>query len=200
MVTEKRAASDLMAAALAFDEALERFGKLAEAAGQGPLDSQENLQRAARMFDDIGASEKTLSQAAQTLVTALDSARQTQESHAAAIQRLAALIEERSSVAAGLLRRYGAMGEKAADLNRLALRIAARNANGGRTEDGELLPALGELRARMAEVADGAKSLTAAAQEADFEDIARQAESLREQIMAADDKVAGIEKSLTSRL
>jgi hypothetical protein len=91
------------------------------------------------------------------------------------------------------------MGEKAADLNQLALGIAAKHANGERSDDAELLPALGELRARMADVADGAKSLTAAAREADFEDIARQADSLRQQIMAADDKVEAIEKSLAAR-
>ena len=91
------------------------------------------------------------------------------------------------------------MGVKAADLNQLALGIAAKHANGERSDDAELLPALGELRTRMAEVATGAKSLNAAAREADFEDIARQADSLRQQIMAADDKVAAIEKSLAER-
>jgi hypothetical protein len=198
MVIEKRAASELMAAALAFDEELESFGRLTEAARRGPLNSQKNLERAARMFDDIGESEKRLSQAAQTLVTALNAARQKQEAHALAIQERADLIEQRTAAAAGLLQRYGAMGGKASDLNQLALGIAAKHATGERSDDADLLPALGEMRARMADVADGAKSLTAAAREADFEDIARQADSLRQQIMAADDKVAAIEKGLAN--
>ena len=199
MVTEKRAASELMEAALAFDEELEHFGRLAEGVRQGPLNSQKNLERAARMFDDIGESEKRLSQAAQTLVMALNAARQRQEGHALTIQQRADLIEQRTAAAAELLQRYGAMGEKAADLNQLALGIAAKNTNGERADDTELLPALGELRARMAEVTDDAKSLMVAAREADFEDIARQADSLRQQITAADGKVAAIEKSLAAK-
>jgi hypothetical protein len=197
MVTEKRA-SELMAAALAFDEELERFGRLAEAARQGPLNSQKNLERAARMFDDIGESEKRLGEVAQTLVTALNAARQKQESHAVAIQKRADLIEQRTAAAAVLLQQYAAMGEKAAELNQLALAIAAKSADGQRN-DAELLPALGELRARMGEVAENAKNLVVAAREADFDDIARQADSLRQQITAADQKVAAIEKSLAAR-
>jgi hypothetical protein len=196
---EKRPASELMAAALAFDEELDRFGRLAEAVGRGPLNSQKNLERAAHMFDDIGQAEKRLGEAAQALVTALNAARQKQETHAAAIQRRAALIEQRTATAAELLQRYGAMGQKAADLNELALGIAARSSNGGDGADSDLLGSLSELRTRMAEVAAGAGNLTAAAREVDFEDIARQADSLRQQIMAADGKVAAIEKSLAGR-
>ncbi len=198
MVTEKREVSDLMAAALAFDDELEHFGKLAEAARKGPLNSQKNLERAARMFDEIGASEKRLGTAAQALVSTLNVARQKQESHALSIQQRADLIEQRTTAVAALLQRYAALGEKAAALNQLAVGIAAKSSNGERVSDAELRPALGELRARMGEVAEGARSLTAAAREADFEDIARQADSLRQQITAADDKVAAIEKSLAS--
>jgi hypothetical protein len=199
MTSEKRAVSELMAAALAFDEELERFGKLADAARQGPLNSQKNLERAARMFDDIGEAEKRLGQAAQTLVVMLNTARQKQESHALAIQKRAEQIEQRTAAASELLQRYGSMGEKAAELNQLALAIAAKSSGGERSDDTELLSSLAELRARMAEVADGAKSLVGAAREADFEDIGRQADSLRQQILAADGKVAAIEKSLAAK-
>jgi hypothetical protein len=195
---EKRAASELMAAAQAFDEELDRFGKLAEAVNRGPLNSQKTLERTAHVFDDIGQAEKRLSEVAQALVTALNAARQKQESHAAAIQRRASLFEQRTATAAALLQRYGAMGQKAADLNELALDIAAKSSNG----DGvgtDLLGALAQLRTRMAEVAEGASNLTAAARGEDFEDIARQADSLRQQIVAADGKVAAIEKSLAER-
>jgi hypothetical protein len=188
-----------MTAALAFDDELERFGRLAEAVGRGPLNSQKNLERAANMFDDIAQAEKRLGEAAQALVTALNASRKKQESHAAAIQQRAAVIQERTATAAELLQRYGVMGQKAADLNEMALGIAAKSSNGNGGPDANLLPALAELRTRMAEVASGAGSLTAAAREVDFEDIARQADSLRQQVVAADRKVEAIEKSLAAR-
>jgi phosphoribosyl-ATP pyrophosphohydrolase len=58
---------------------------------------------------------------------------------------------------------------------------------------------LGQVRARLAEVQEGALELVAAAQEADFEDIAGEASSLREQVAAADVKIAAIERSLAAR-
>src|SRR5262249_55611331 len=124
---EKRAVSELMAAAPAVDEELERFGQLADGAPQGPPNSQKNPEGAARMFDDIGQAEKRLSEAAQTLVTELNVARQKQETHAATIQQRATQIEQRSAVASELLQRYGAIGEQASELNQLALSIAAKS-------------------------------------------------------------------------
>jgi phosphoribosyl-ATP pyrophosphohydrolase len=51
----------------------------------------------------------------------------------------------------------------------------------------------------LAEVLEGALELVAAAQEADFEDIAGEASLLREQVAAADVKIAAIERSLAAR-
>src|SRR5262245_46302685 len=100
---EKRAASELMSAALAFDEELERFGKLADAVNRAPLNSQKNLERAARMFDEVGAAEKRLGEAAQSLVMALNVARQKQETHAGVISERAKAIEQRTAAASELL-------------------------------------------------------------------------------------------------
>ncbi len=197
MSTEKR--SELVTAAEAFDDELARFARLAEAARKGPLNSQKSLQRAARAFQEISEAEKRLGEAAQTLVSALTEARQRQEQQALAIQGRAQEIEQRSGIAADLLQRYGAIGEKAAELNTLVLNIAAQGSNGGPVPPSTLLPALGELRTRMADVAEGAQGLTAAAREADFDDIARQVDSLRQQIVAADSKVAAIERTLANR-
>jgi hypothetical protein len=51
----------------------------------------------------------------------------------------------------------------------------------------------------MGEIADSAAGLVAAAREADFDDIARQADSLRQQIVAVSQKVESIERALAPR-
>ena len=51
----------------------------------------------------------------------------------------------------------------------------------------------------MTEVADSAAALVAAAREADFDDIARQADSMRQQIVAVGGKVRDIERALAAR-
>jgi hypothetical protein len=198
MANDKVQASELMAAAAAFDEHLARFAHLAETARQGPLNSQKSLQRAARAFQEIGDAEKRLGVAAQELVLALTAARRSQEVQAQAIQERAQEIARRTAVAADLLKRYGAIGGKAAELNALVLDLAGKKADGA-PAGGEVLPVLGQVRARLAEVQEGALELVAAAQEADFEDIAGEATSLREQVAAADVKIAAIERSLASR-
>jgi len=198
MANDKVQASELMAAAAAFDEHLARFAHLAETARQGPLNSQKSLQRAARAFQEIGDAEKRLGVAAQELVLALTAARRTQELQAQAIQERAQEIARRTAVAADLLKRYGAIGGKAAELNALVLDLAGKKTDGA-AAGGEVLPVLGQVRARLAEVQEGALELVAAAQEADFEDIAGEASSLREQVAAADVKIAAIERSLAAR-
>ncbi len=187
-----------MAAAATFDAQLARFAELAEIARQGPLNSQKNLQRAARAFQEIGEAEKKLGVAAQELVGALTTARRTQETQAQAIQERAQEIARRTAVAADLLKQYGAIGEKASELNSLVLDLAGKKSDGG-AANSELLPLLGQVRARLGEVLDGALRLVTAAREADFEDIAGEADSLREQVAAADGKIAAIEKSLAAR-
>src|SRR6185295_8751381 len=106
MSGEKRPTSELLTAAETFDDELERFGRLVEAARRGPLNSQKNLERAARAFQDIGKSEKRLGEAATALVGALQAARQRQEVQAEAVQGRAQEIEARTAVAADLLQRY----------------------------------------------------------------------------------------------
>ena len=52
---------------------------------------------------------------------------------------------------------------------------------------------------RPKEISEGALALVNAAREVDFEDIAGEADSLREQVAAADGKIAAIEKTLAAR-
>jgi hypothetical protein len=199
MANEKRPTSELLAAAEAFDDELARFGRLVEVARTGPLNSQKNLQRAARGFEEIGESEKRLGEAAQALVAALQNARQKQELQAQALQGRAQEIEARTGIAANLLQGYAAVGQKAGELNSLVLEIAAKNANGSSVPDETVIHSLAELRAKMGDVAESAAGLVFTAREADFEDIARQADSLRQQILSVGNKVATIERALAAR-
>ena len=191
--------SPLLEAAAAFDDELARFGRLVEAARTGPLNSQKNLQRAAHAFEQVGESERRLGETAQALVAALQGARQEQEVQALALQGRAKEVEARTAVAADLLQRYGLVGQRAGELNSLVLDIAAKKTNGSSEPDEEIIASLAELRGKMGEIAESAAGLVSAAREADFDDIARQADSLRQQIVAVSQKVASIERALTPR-
>jgi hypothetical protein len=189
----------LLEAAAAFDDELARFGRLVEAARTGPLNSQKHLQRAAHAFEQVGESEKRLGETAQALVAALQGARQEQEKQAAALQGRAKEVEARTAVAADLLQRYGLVGQKAGELNSLVLDIAAKKTNGSSEPDEKIILSLADLRGKMVDIAENAAALVSAAREADFDDIARQADSLRQQIVAVSQKVAAIERALAPR-
>lgn len=191
---EKSKPSELLAAAQAFDEELADFARLAGAACRAPLDSQKSLQRAAHLFEDIGKAEKRLGRAAEILVTELGLARKRQEEQAEAIRGRAQEIEQRTTVATSLLERYGAIGAMAGELNAYIQGLSQKPRDDSANGQGALLAALREARTRMGEVIEKAGALTTDARTSDFDDIARQVDSLRQQVAAAAEKVAGLER------
>jgi hypothetical protein len=191
---EKSKPSELLAAAQAFDEELADFARLATAACKAPLDSQKGLQRVAHVFEDIGKAEKRLGRAAEVLVTELGLARKRQEEQAEAIRSRAQEIEQRTTVATGLLERYGAIGAMAGDLNSYIQGLSQQPRDDSSNGQGTLLAALREAHGRMADVIEKAAELTADARSSDFEDIARQVDALRQQVASAAEKVAGLQR------
>jgi hypothetical protein len=63
-------------------------------------------------------------------------------------------------------------------------------------KDGELLAGLDELQERMTSVAQHAETLAADARSADFEDLSRKIDSLRQQILAARNKITLLKEAL----
>ncbi|HET6148150.1 MAG TPA: hypothetical protein VFH68_11520 [Polyangia bacterium] len=198
-----REISPLLAAAQAFDAELERFGYLVESARKGPLGSQKALERAAETLKEIADCEEQMQARARVLMAALGAAREQQEAQVALVSQRAEEVRERTSVYGELLRQFQALGQDAADLNAMAQRLSAKKRDAGATasdmaKDPELAAGLHELSDRMASVAAGAQDLATAARDADFEDVSRQADSLRQQLLAARNKVVLLHGSLAS--
>src|SRR5262249_19843481 len=124
-MNEKKKGSDLVIAAEAFDEELESFSRLTDAARRAPLNSQKNLQRAARVFQDISEAEQRLASAAQVLVGALASARERQQGQADSLEAIAKEFNARTELAGQLLQQYAELGQDAAKLNQRMQEIAA---------------------------------------------------------------------------
>jgi DNA repair exonuclease SbcCD ATPase subunit len=196
--------SPLLAAAQSFDAELERFAHLTEAAGHGHLGSQKALERAAETLKEIADCEEQIQTHARALMAALGSAREQQEKQAALASQRAEEVRERTAVYAELLERFKALGAEAAELNLMGQNLSARKREGATgtgaegTTGPELAAGLRDLSQRMTEVAEHAQDLTTAAREADFEDVSRQAESLRQQLLAARNKVQLLHGSLAT--
>lgn len=194
---DKEQPSELASAAEALDNQLRRFEELTEQLVQHPLNSEKNLERASRLLQEVAALDGRLSASVADLVTAVSSARDRQNTQAEAVQTRAKDLEQRVEVFKTLLTRYGALGQSAAELNGQVQQFAARRGE-ARTPESEahlaldlqaLLERMGQLAAEAQEVAQGAN-------EQDFSDIARQADGLRQQLLAARNKMSLLNKDL----
>jgi hypothetical protein len=193
----KGAESPLLASAEAFEGALRRFAALANGLRKGTLDSQRNLERAAEQLKEVATCEEELQVHAQALMAALGGARDAQQAQAETVRVRALEIQTRTEELARLMRGFEAIGKDAAALNAAAQQLAARKRTADEmVKDGELLAGLDELQERMSAVLTGAEQLSADARRADFEDLSSKIDSLRQQILAARNKISLLKEAL----
>ncbi|NNB99206.1 hypothetical protein HI113_35480 [Corallococcus exiguus] len=191
--------SELVSAAQSLDAELLRFEALSEQLKEAPLTSEKHLERASKTLKDLADLDDALRMRVGALVQAITGVRNRQQAQADAVNVRAQELQQRTEVFKELLTRYGALGQSAADLNGRMQEFAALRQQATRTaeEDARLTEVFTALQARMAEVADDAATLTSAAEEAKFTDIGRQAESLRQQLLSARNKLGLLHQSLS---
>lgn len=171
--------NDLSEAALALDHELTRFEELAAQAARVKLNTEKNLERATDALTRAAESQDRINAQVQKLVAAVQSARQKQESDAAALMARAQEIAARRAQYAQVLQRMGALGGTAREVQDLLKEGAGK---------------LDQVQDQMQKVADDAADIARVAAEQDMEDLTRQAEVLRQQVLAAKNKVALLAK------
>jgi hypothetical protein len=167
-------ATELSEAALALDRELRRFEDLAEQAAQVKLTTEKSLERATEALTRAAESQDRINGHVQRLVLAVSAARQKQETDAAALMARAAQIADRRKEFNSVLERMGGLGKMAKEVQ------DALKASPG---------ALDEVQARMQQIADEAQDIARIAHDGEMEDVARQADVLRQQILAAKNKL-----------
>ncbi len=179
--------SPLVEAATELDAELTRFEESTVAFQKLGLDSQKNLDRATKMLNDLAAAEETLGQKVQLLVTAINGVRDRQLAQVEAVKAKSVQIQERSAVFAGLLDQFQQLGKGAGALNEKLKPSAQPGAN-----------PIVDVQAEMTNLATRAEALATIAKDQDFDDLARQADGLRQQILAARNKLKQIETGAVS--
>jgi membrane-associated HD superfamily phosphohydrolase len=175
--------SDLSEAALALDHELRRFEDLAAQAAKVRLNTEKSLERATDALSRAAECQDRIKGQVQKLVQAVAAARQKQESDASALMARAEEIAGRRAQFARVLQRMGGLGQMAKEVQDLL-----REGTGK----------LDEVQQRMQKVADDAADIGRSAQEQDMEDLARQADVLRQQVLAAKNKVSLLAKTSRS--
>ena len=172
--------SPLCAAAMALDEALNRFEQLTEEAKRGKLDSQQSLERAARTTTEAAQTQEQLGVCMRALSDALSGIRERNQAAVSALALRAQEIQQRSETIADLLRRLAAIGEAAQALTDVAAALKQRGAD----------HQWAEVEAKMGVVVDEARLLSEAATQADVPDLAERAGTLQKHVAAAKGKIA----------
>ena len=167
--------NDLSEAALALDRELRRFEDLAEQARRVKLNTEKALERATEALTRAAESQDRIHAHVQKLVAAVGVARQKQESDARALMARAEEIAARRKEFADVLERMGRLGEMAKEVQ-VALRSGPASFE--------------QVESRMQGIADEAGKILLTAREKEMEDVARQAEVLQQQVLAAKNKVS----------
>lgn len=193
---DKSQESELVAAAQSLDEGLERFEALTEQLQKAPLQSEKHLERASETLKALADMDDQLRVRVTTLVGAISRVRDRQQAQAEAVHECAQNLQARTEVFKDLLVRYGSLGQSAGELNVQMQQFAQQRQQAKTPEEQTgVATTFQALQDRMAQVAEDARALATLANEKDFGDIARQADSLRQQLLSARNKMGLLQKS-----
>lgn len=181
--------SPLLAAAQAFEDELTSYAHLSESFARAPLDSAKHLERASELLGQIAASEQRLGECGRRLAEAVTGTRDDQERMAQRTIERVPVLKQRSADLAALLKQLQGLGQEAVGINETAAGLARKPAPGTPAEAGATGGPSKDHVKQLSEAIHGlsrrAQEVAASAKQHDFEDIARQAHALHQQMLAA---------------
>jgi hypothetical protein len=170
------AAEKLDAALAAYQRAAHGFLKLR-------LDSRKSVAKAAEGLAQIARIDDELSSEVGRLVAAISQLRDTQQGTAEAVQRRALEVLERKQALEGLLARLEGVAAEVRELGNLM------------PDDRQLTAEeLAAVRHRIGELSDHALAFATDAQAKGFDDLAAEGQALRQQLLAAKNRTARMER------
>jgi hypothetical protein len=179
--------SQLVEAALALEEELQRITAIASAAHQLPLDSQQNLKLTAEKMMELDMVDKKLQPLVAALLEAINTIVGVQQAQAVAIKARAEELQNRRAVFQNLMASYGSLAHTAQDLYGLVRAFADTRQNDGVTSPNA--PSLYVVQQAMSEMIEGAGQIFRAAKRENFKDMAYQVDVLCQQLSTARDKL-----------
>jgi hypothetical protein len=189
--------SPLVLAAAALDEELRRYDALAEEAKRSHIDSAKTLERAVRVVQESTAHNEAVQNKLRELVTRIEEARVRQVDSLNVLLEAAQRAQARSEQYDALLKRFAALGESARHVNAVAGEVNAKRHAGA--PEAEILEGLADIQTQMATVVAEAGALAALAGEQDWTDLERQADAVRQQVLAAKNKLTAARRVAATR-
>jgi hypothetical protein len=193
----KKGAGPLTEAAAAFERELAHYEQTTTELEKMTVSSEKTLNRTKALLDECAQSETRLSEHLSALATAMNASRDKQQACMVRSRDAAARVRERAAEFAALLEQFAALGQRAREVNEPVSRVIEQRAAGAGAAD--LLAPLEDVTSRMTSVIDDAAKIAETAHAQGWPDIAREAESLRQQVQAARNKVMLAQKQVAAR-
>jgi chromosome segregation ATPase len=193
----RKESSPLVAAATALDAELGGLADLARAASQESLDTERSMARATKTLTTSVEQQSFIEQRLRALVAEIERVRERQQESTQSLLDFAHEVERRGKSRDALHARFAALAESAAHVNTLAAALGERKAAGA--PDAEVLERLAAIQVELAGVVGEAEVLVDAATRETWPEIARQADTVRQQMLAAKNKLALAQRTLASR-
>ncbi len=195
-MTKNGAETPLQTAVQRLDEELARFDQLAQSARKIQLTSERNLEKAARAINDAAESQRRVTEHIALLIEAISNARTRHDAVAAELLTTRDDVQARAERFEAQLGRFAALGKEAADISAQVRELGAIKDK----PNAEIVALLTSVKERMTGVVAGAVALAAEADAESMEDLARQCDSLKQQVQSALNKVSLLRDKLSASL
>lgn len=183
----------LTEAAAALEAELKRFEELSAAARKVPLDSEKNLGRAARALAETADSQERTAVLVRALVEAINRARDHQQQTAEVLLARAEELKAQTENLEALLGRFKTLGADAREIQAL---VQAASERGAARDIEGALAILDQAREKIDGIATRATDLATDAKAKGIADVEREADSLRQQLLAARNKLGLLQQGL----
>lgn len=193
----KKTESALAIAAAAFEEELLHYEAAVEAGRAVRITSDASLQDARRALETCTVAEQRLGANLRAFVSAMEGVQARHRACSESTMKAAKHIQARVGQRDVLLERFAALGNLARDINAPVAAVisdAARSA-----APAEILASLQDATSRTDTAIAEAGAVTLAAREADWTDIADEADALRRELEGVRDKVLSASRTIATR-
>lgn len=182
--------SEFAQAALALDAELIKFDKLTKDLENQSIDTERGLEKARTLLTQFEESNRQIGVGMQTLAGALDTARQKLEAGAQLAATRAQAVNDRQQQAAQLLERFRTLGDMVNKVNGAVSQLRKPTGDELTIEEKQQLSTrLPEFNTQLGILVDEARRLMEDAHEANMEVLKRNADSLRQTLHAASNRL-----------
>jgi hypothetical protein len=177
----------LTAAAAEFERELAHYEKIAAELSRNPVRSQKTLARTQKLLTESAECEQALGVRLRALLEAMNGARDKQQQAMEQTLAAARSLEARAVEFSQLIERVAALGTRARETSEPAMQALTESKESD--QGGLLMRSLEQLSDRMQAIIKDADQIARDAETGDWPDVARDVQSLKQQVIAAHGKV-----------